>query len=133
VLLAFGAYRFLRPRAHPRWTKMRVNRRELTWWSFLMSSAHGAGLMVAPVLLAGATLQAGSSDHVTHAGLLDLSMPATALALSVHVLAMVSVMGVVSILVYDRFGTSLLRRTWLNVDRVWAAAFIAAGALTLVS
>ena len=33
---------------------MRVNRRELAWWSFLMSSAHGAGLMVAPVLIGGA-------------------------------------------------------------------------------
>src|SRR3712207_3293894 len=43
ALVAFGLFRFARPRAHPRWTRMRVNRRELTWWSFLMSSAHGAG------------------------------------------------------------------------------------------
>ena len=133
VLVAFGAYRFARPRAHPRWTKMRVNRRELTWWSFLMSSAHGAGLMVAPVILAGARLHAGSSDHALHAGVLDLSMPGTALALALHVAAMIATMGVVSILVYDRFATTLLRRTWLNLDRVWAAAFLVAGALTLVS
>ena len=51
ALIAFGIFRFARPRAHPRWTTMRVTRKELTWWSFLMSSAHGAGLMVAPVLL----------------------------------------------------------------------------------
>jgi hypothetical protein len=50
ALIAFGAFRFLKPRAHFRWTSGRVNRRELTWWSFLMSTAHGAGLMVAPVL-----------------------------------------------------------------------------------
>ena len=57
-------FRFVRPRAHFRWTKLRVNRRELGWWSFLMSTAHGAGLMVAPVLIgAGATGTAAAADH----------------------------------------------------------------------
>ena len=51
ALIAFGIFRFARPRAHFRWTKLQVNRRELGWWSFLMSTAHGAGLMVAPVLI----------------------------------------------------------------------------------
>jgi hypothetical protein len=133
VLVGFGVFRFLRPRLHPRWTKMRVNRSELTWWSFLMSSAHGAGLMVAPVLLAGAELHAGKADHAMEASALDLSMSGTALALTLHVAGMLVTMGVVSVLVYDHFGTSLLRRTWINLDRVWAAAFIVAGALTLVS
>src|SRR3954454_19514807 len=56
ALIGFGIFRFVRPRAHFRWTKVQVNRRELGWWSFLMSTAHGAGLMVAPVLIgAGAT------------------------------------------------------------------------------
>src|SRR3954468_8271528 len=64
ALIAFGVFRFLRPRAHFRWTKLRVNRRELGWWSFLMSTAHGAGLMVAPVLIgAGATTAEASTDH----------------------------------------------------------------------
>jgi hypothetical protein len=133
VLIAFGVFRFARPRAHPRWTRMRVNRSELTWWSFLMSSAHGAGLMVAPVLLAGASLQAGTSDHALHAGTPELSMPGLALALTLHVAGMVATMGVVSVLVYDHFGTRLLRRTWLNLDRLWATAFLAAGAWTLIS
>ena len=64
ALIAFGVFRFLKPRAHPRWTTMRVNRAELTWWSFLMSSAHGAGLMVAPVLLgAERARRPAASDH----------------------------------------------------------------------
>ena len=59
ALIVFGIFRFVRPRAHFRWTKLRVNRRELGWWSFLMSTAHGAGLMVAPVLIgAGAAAEA---------------------------------------------------------------------------
>src|ERR671933_2401331 len=50
VLVLFGLYKFLRPRSHPRWGGMRVTPRELVLWSFLMSSAHGAGLMLFPIL-----------------------------------------------------------------------------------
>src|ERR1044071_2893234 len=64
ALIAFGLFRFIKRHAHFRWTKMRVNRRELSWWSFLMATAHGAGLMVAPVLIgAGAASQASASEH----------------------------------------------------------------------
>jgi len=53
ILLAFGLFRLIRAR-HPRWGQsvgMRVGFRDLTLWSFLMASAHGAGLMLAPILL----------------------------------------------------------------------------------
>jgi hypothetical protein len=132
ALVAFGVFRFIKPRAHFRWTTMRVNRRELTWWSFLMSSAHGAGLMVAPVLIGtSAAGDAAASDHaletVRHGA---LSIPASALALVLHVAAMILVMGALALLVYDRYGVSILRRTWINLDGVWAGAFIVAGVLT---
>ena len=51
ALILFGLYKFVKPRSHPRWVGMRVSLRELALWSFLMSSAHGAGLMLFPVLL----------------------------------------------------------------------------------
>src|SRR3954447_252520 len=64
ALIAFCLFRFVKPRAHFRWVRGNVHRRELTWWSFLMSTAHGAGLMVAPVLIgAGAVDSAAASDH----------------------------------------------------------------------
>src|SRR5687767_12526987 len=126
ALIAFGIFRFVRPRAHPRWTTMRVNRRELAWWSFLMSSAHGAGLMVAPVLI-GAGAARGHNDEL--AG----DLPQLAALLVVHVGAMLAVMAAVALLVYEKLGVSVLRRAWLNTDHAWAAAFVAAGALTLVS
>src|SRR5215207_7617308 len=50
VLILFGLYKLAR-RRHPRWVGMRVGFRDLTAWSFLMASAHGAGLMLIPVLL----------------------------------------------------------------------------------
>jgi hypothetical protein len=132
ALIAFGLFRFVKPRAHPRWTTMRVNRRELTWWSFLMSSAHGAGLMVAPVLIgAGAQEASASSDHALEAvrgG--ALSIPESGLAILLHVGAMIAVMGVIAVIVYEFVGVAILRKAWLNLDALWAAAFVGAGVLT---
>jgi hypothetical protein len=133
ALVAFGVFRFIRPRAHFRWVRARVNRIELGWWSFLMATAHGAGLMVAPVLLgAGAAGQAKADDHtlaaVTEQG---FSVPASGLAVLVHVGAMLLVMGAIALLVYDRWGLSVLRKAWINLDFVWAGAFVVAGGLTL--
>jgi hypothetical protein len=131
ALIAFGVFRFVKPRAHPRWTTMRVNRRELAWWSFLMSSAHGAGLMVAPVLIGAGVADASAHDHALEAAGGDgAALLTSALGLVLHVAAMVAVMGFVALLVYDRFGLAILRKAWINLDGVWAAAFIAAGVLT---
>jgi hypothetical protein len=131
ALIAFGIFRFVKPRAHPRWTTMRVNRRELAWWSFLMSSAHGAGLMVAPVLIGAGVASASAHDHaVEAAGGGGAALLTSALGLVLHVAAMVAVMGVVALLVYDRWGVAILRKAWINLDGVWAGAFVLAGVLT---
>jgi len=129
VLIAFGLFRFARPRAHPRWTKGRVTPRELALWSFLMASAHGAGLMVAPLLLGGSGGGGGGAGD-GHA-LADLG--AGALGLLLHVAAMLAVMAVVAVLVYDRLGLRILRSAWFNTDGLWAATFVVAGAVTLFS
>jgi len=134
ALIAFGIFRFVKPRAHPRWTTMRVNRRELAWWSFLMSSAHGAGLMVAPVLIGAGVASASANDHAVEAAGGDgAALLTSALGLVLHVGAMVAVMGVVAVLVYDRWGVAILRRAWINLDGVWAGAFVLAGVLTFVT
>jgi hypothetical protein len=130
VLIAFGIFRFARPRAHPRWARAKVNRRELTWWSFLMSSAHGAGLMVAPVLV-GASAGAADDGH-EHVEALGSVLAALAV-MTVHVGAMLLVMAAVALLVYEKLGVSVLRRAWLNTEHAWAAAFIFAGLFTLFS
>ena len=132
MLIGFGLFRFLKPRVHPRWTKMRVSPRELTWWSFLMSSAHGAGLMVAPVLMGTGVATAGAHDGHEHP-VVTMSMGEGLLAVTVHVGAMLVVMGVVSLLVYEKVGLTVLRRAWINSDQMWAAAFVIAGVATLLS
>jgi hypothetical protein len=131
ALVAFGIFRFVKPRAHFRWTSMRVSDRELGLWSFLMSTAHGAGLMVAPVILGLRASQGGGHDDMAMlaSGPLDI----TAVGLAVHVGAMIVVMGAIAYFVYARVGLQILRRAWLNTEQVWAGAFVLAGLVTLTS
>jgi hypothetical protein len=135
ALIGFGVFRFVKPRAHPRWTTMRVSRGELTWWSFLMSSAHGAGLMVAPVLLGsgGAETAAAHTGHAHDHPAATMGMGEAALAITVHVGAMLAVMAVVALVVYEKLGLTFLRRAWINSDQFWAGAFVAAGVVTLLT
>src|SRR6187455_1079342 len=71
ALVIFGIYKLLAPMSHPRWVGMRVHFGDLTAWSFLMATAHGAGLMLLPVLLwlpSEATQPVHAmADHAGHA------------------------------------------------------------------
>jgi hypothetical protein len=134
LLLAFGVFRFVKPRAHARWTRMRVNGRELTLWSFLMASAHGAGLMIAPVLLGiegAAAASAGSHDHSPLGVASSSSLLEAAAGLAIHVAAMLAVMAVVAVVVYEKLGVEVLRRAWINTDQLWAGSFVVAAGITL--
>ncbi|SEG53292.1 hypothetical protein SAMN05444920_10320 [Nonomuraea solani] len=120
VLVAFGLWRLLSSR-HFRWVGMRLSLWQLAGWSFLMSSAHGAGLMLLPVLTG---LQAeGHAGHAVSGGL--------AVAIY-HTLAMFFVAGTIAVVVYKVAGLTVLRRAWFNVDRMWAVALVTAGTITLL-
>ncbi len=136
ALLGFGIFRFVKPRAHFRWTSMRVSDRELTLWSFLMSTAHGAGLMVAPFLigLEGSIDRSGAQAHdKADLSLMNASIGTGAVGIALHVVAMLAVMALVAVLVYDRLGLKVLRTAWINTDRMWAGAFVLAAGITLAS
>ena len=129
LLVLFGAYKFLRPRSHPRWVGMRVTPRELALWSFLMSSAHGAGLMLVPVLLG---LHAAAHPHAwTGLGWGAGSVVQDAAAVLVHTVTMLLAMAAVAVLVYEKLGVGVLRKAWVNLDLLWAAAFVAVGITTM--
>ena len=129
LLVLFGAYKFLRPRSHPRWVGMRVTPRELALWSFLMASAHGAGLMLVPVLLG---LHAEAHPH-SALPLLDAgSLAQDVAAVLVHTGAMLLAMAAVALLVYDKLGVGVLRKAWVNLDLLWALALIGTALLTLL-
>jgi len=135
VLVLFGVFKLLRPRAHPRWVGMRIGAGELGVWSFLMATAHGAGLMLFPVLLALPPQAHDAGGHHAHhaaaMGLASASLGQDAAAVLVHTLAMLVVMGVVALVVYEKVGLAILRKAWVNLDLIWAIAIVAAGAFTL--
>ncbi|HEY2593862.1 MAG TPA: hypothetical protein VGK33_08170, partial [Chloroflexota bacterium] len=128
-LVAFGVFKLVKPRSHPRWVGLRVGPRDLIIWSFLMSSAHGAGLMLVPVLLG----MPAPPDAVDLPGVYFsiATLAQDALAVTVHSVSMLLVMGTVAIVVYERLGLDVLRKAWLNVDLLWSVAVIAAGVVTL--
>jgi hypothetical protein len=107
---------------------MRVGFRDLTWWSFLMATAHGAGLMLLPLFVVGAS---GPSCHA-HAGL-TLSGPGGYVgAVVLHTTTMLLVTGAIALIVYYKVGLALLRRAWFNLDWLWAMALVISGTATLV-
>jgi len=126
LLVGFGVVR-IAGRGHLRWGGMRVGFRDLTIWSFLMASAHGAGLMLLPVVL-GLPAPAG---HEMHAGLPGAGTQIAALAL--HTAGYLLLTGAVAWVVYAKLGLSMLRRAWFNLDLVWAMALIATAGLTLMA
>ena len=133
MLIVLGIY-FLMRHGHPRWVRMQVGIRDLVVWSFLMASAHGAGLMVVPVLLRGSTAQAAghmAADGHTHMSAAASPM-AGLLATAVHTVAYVAVTGLIAWVVYGKVGLAILRKAWFNVDLVWAAALVVTGVITVV-
>ena len=134
VLLAFGLQRLIR-KSHPRWGGMQIGFRDLAIWSFLMASAHGAGFMLLPILLKMSALHAaadaGESAHHLHA--FGFSGTGTAsIALLVHTLGYLLVTGLIAFVVYKKLGLEVLRKTWVNLDLIWAVALIATAGFTLL-
>ncbi len=129
VLIAFGVYRLVG--RHKARAGMQVGPVQLLLWSFLMATAHGAGLMLVPVFLATPP----GNLHAAHAHLGDqigTDVGAASLAVGVHTLAMLIVSTVVAVAVYDWVGLAFLRRGWINLDALWAIVLIGVGALLLV-
>ena len=125
ALFTFGGYRFFRHR-HPKGGGMRVGFRDLTVWSFLMASAHGAGLMVLPILFSLST-----DAHADHAAGAQ-SWTSAWLAVGVHTVGYLIVTVLVAAVVYEKVGLAVLRRAWVNVDLIWAGALVVSGLLTLI-
>ena len=133
-LLAFGIYKLFLYYRHFRWVGMNVDGWDLVMWSFLMATSHGAGLMLAPIILNLEEKGPGAAiDLEHHSGYLEVGDTAAAwgIGLAVHTTAMLLVMLVIALVVYRKLGLAFLRRGWLNVDLLWAGALALAGAVTL--
>ena len=125
LLLGFGVYKLFNYYRHPRWVGMNVGMGDLFLWSFLMATAHGAGLMVAPAFMGICHAPAGLATSLSPGASLMLAVLA-------HTLAMLLLMGLVAWLVYTRLSLTVLRRHWINFDLIWAVALLVVGTFALI-
>ena len=125
VLIGWAFYHWRYGHRHRVRFGMRTGLIGLGVWSFLMATAHGAGLMLWPVLMplcvAAAAAPAGAGPLVT-----------ALVGIGVHTLAMLAVTTAMAVVVYEWVGLEILRRAWINVDLVWTWALVAAGAWLLL-
>ncbi len=131
AVAGFGAFRLFSSRFHYRWVGMRVSSWDLVVWSFLMASAHGAGLMLFPVLINLPVCTTAASAAAGGPNASAIAQTALWVVL-LHTAAMLSVMGPVAIAVYDWIGLGILRKAWINVDKLWAATLMGSGLLVLM-
>ena len=129
VLVSLGILRFFRHR-HPRSAGMRVSMGGLTLWSFVMATAHGAGLMVVPVFVGMSMADEGG--HMHHMATNGAGAGTALLATGLHTVGYLAVTAFIALLVFEKLGVGILRRAWINLDVIWAAALMATGTMTLV-
>jgi hypothetical protein len=110
---------------HPTWVGMCVGFWDLTLWSWLMASAHGAGLMVVPVLLGAKSIFCGTTPFNANS-LLSFQPAVATAAVGIHTISHLVVSGLVAWIVYDFIGLALLRRSWINLDLIWCFSLLAA-------
>jgi hypothetical protein len=122
LLMGWAAYHTLYGSRHRVRFGMQVGMLGLCAWSFLMASAHGAGLMLVPVLIP-LCLAGSPAQEVTAAG----SLPIALAAVGVHTLAMLATTGVIALAVYHWLGLAFLRKGWINLDLIWTIALVATG------
>jgi hypothetical protein len=134
TLITLGGYRLWRHR-HPRFGGMQVGFRDLTIWSFLMASAHGAGLMVVPFVLdTDTSVSAVQAAHAHHTLAADAGATWTdGMAVGLHSLSYLLVSALVSWIVYRKLGVAFLRVAWFNLDWVWAGALVVTGVMVVLS
>ena len=128
ALIGWALYHHLSGARHRVRIGMRAGMVGLALWSFLMASAHGAGLMLVPVLVP----LAGIGGHAGHAPS-GASLTAALVAVVVHTFAMLTVTAVVALVVYDWVGVGFLRRGWINLDWVWVGALLTTGLLLFIT
>ena len=135
ILFTFGLFRLLRSR-HPNWVGMRVGFGDLTLWSFVMASAHGARLMLDPFFLPSAAGEESHHHeaHQMHAwAFANFSAPSLLIAaVVIHTLGYLAITALVAIVVYENLGVAILRHAWFNIDLLWMLALMITGVFILV-
>ncbi|TDQ27408.1 hypothetical protein DEV91_112129 [Phyllobacterium brassicacearum] len=126
ILLGWAAYYAAYGHRHRVRIGMTTGMLGLGFWSFLMATAHGAGLMLVPVVIP-LCLAASPANELTAAG----SLPIALAAIGTHMAAMLAVILVIAVSVYGWLGLGYLRRGWINFDLIWIIALIITGVVLI--
>jgi hypothetical protein len=124
VLLLWAGYHWLYGHRHRVRVGMTVGLAGLALWSFLMATAHGAGLMLVPALV-----PLCASMPAIGGGFLLVSLAAAA----VHTFATLAVTGLIALVVHEWLGLAFLRRSWINFDLLWTGALVTTGLVLIVT
>ncbi|KQU97790.1 hypothetical protein C6558_33490 [Ensifer sp. NM-2] len=124
-LAAYGAVYGHRQRVR---VGMRTGMGGLAFWSFLMATSHGAGLMLVPAVFSICLADRSGDLAMPMAS----SLPVALAALAVHSGAMLAVIAAVALAVFEWLGLAALRSAWINFDRLWTLALGATGIALLV-
>jgi hypothetical protein len=125
LLIGWAIYHQLYGHRHRVRVGMRTGQIGLVLWSFLMATAHGAGLMLLPALVP--LCLASSPAHAVVGGSLAMALA----AVGVHTAAMLAVSAAIAIIVYEWIGLAMLRTAWLNFDAIWTVALVTTGLILL--
>lgn len=126
-LVAFAIYYALAGHRHRVRVGMQTGMLGLGLWSFLMATGHGAGLMLAP-----AVIPLCASASATQEMAAGVAFPVALAAVAVHTGAMLLVTAAMAGVVYEWMDLAVLRRGWINLDRIWIAVLAATGFILIV-
>jgi hypothetical protein len=124
ILLLWAGYHWLYGHRHRVRVGMTAGVAGLALWSFLMATAHGAGLMLLPALVP----LCAAMPAIGGGSLLVLLAAA-----AVHTFTMLAVTGLIALVVYEWIGLAFLRRSWINFDLLWTGALIATGLVLIIT
>jgi hypothetical protein len=76
----------------------------------------------------GISMAGGNLAHHAHAAGAGAALVATGL----HAAGYLAVTAFVALVVFEKLGVGILRRTWFNLDLIWSAALVGTGMLTMM-
>lgn len=130
IVIALGLWLLITQR-HPRFLA-RVPPNRLGLWSFLVALAHGAALMLVPIYLGLCAIETLDTGHQAAASLMRNVWIGLVVAVA-HTIMMMASGGALAWGVYRWLGLDAIRKSWIDLERLWALSLVLVGALGLWS
>lgn len=131
IVVATGLW-LLAYRRHPRFVA-RIPPTRLALWSFVVATAHGAGLMLLPIYLGLCRAAEPDAGHEAAAALVGANLSTAILVSLVHTAAMVAAGGAMAFAAFEWLGPRFIERSWFNLETAWALSLLLVGGIGLTA